>query len=133
MNVVVLQVFVSLALVCSSILLFLHSMKQADHEHADRLALLPMESDQERSSSSRPQQGSSRSPSQAQEGADSGPENSRERQNEPQGLPIATSLSSAEPGSFSKTREQSQGDSRSALRQSGSPNRPPDEFSDSSA
>lgn len=45
MNVVVLQVFVSLTLVASSILLFLHSVKQADHEHADRLALLPMEQD----------------------------------------------------------------------------------------
>lgn len=45
MNVVVLQVFVSLTLVASSILLFLHSVKQAEHEHADRLALLPMEED----------------------------------------------------------------------------------------
>lgn len=45
MNVVVLQVFVSLTLVASSILLFLHSVKQADHEHADRLSLLPMEQD----------------------------------------------------------------------------------------
>lgn len=46
MNVVVLQVFVSLTLVTASILLFLHSVKQADHEHADRLALLPMEQDE---------------------------------------------------------------------------------------
>lgn len=43
MNVVVLQVFVSLALVTASILLFLHSMKQAEHEHSDRLSLIPME------------------------------------------------------------------------------------------
>lgn len=47
MNVIYLQVFVSLALVASSVLLFLYSVKQADQEHADRLALLPIESEAE--------------------------------------------------------------------------------------
>ena len=45
MNVVVLQVFVSLALVAGSIVLFVFSVKQRDFEHADRLALAPLEDD----------------------------------------------------------------------------------------
>lgn len=45
MNVLVLQVFVSLTLVGSSVLLFLYSVRQRDHEHADRLTLLPLEDD----------------------------------------------------------------------------------------
>ena len=45
MNVVVLQVFVSLMLVASSVLLFLVSVRQRDHEHADRLSLIPLEDD----------------------------------------------------------------------------------------
>jgi len=45
MEVLILQVFVSLVLVLGSIILFLHSAKQKDHQHADRLALLPLESD----------------------------------------------------------------------------------------
>jgi len=44
-NVVVLQVFVSLALVAGSIVLFVFSVKQRDFEHADRLALAPLEDD----------------------------------------------------------------------------------------
>jgi hypothetical protein len=43
MSVVVLQVFVSLMLVASSVLLFLVSVRQRDHEHADRLSLIPLE------------------------------------------------------------------------------------------
>jgi nitrogen fixation-related uncharacterized protein len=43
MNVLVLQVFVSLMLVVSSVLLFIFSIKQRDHEHADRLSLFPLE------------------------------------------------------------------------------------------
>lgn len=43
MNVLVLQVFVSLMLVAGGLLLFAWSVKQADHEHADRLSLLPLE------------------------------------------------------------------------------------------
>ena len=45
MNVLVLQVFVSLCLVAAAILLFLYSIKQADHEHADRLSLAPLDDD----------------------------------------------------------------------------------------
>jgi hypothetical protein len=45
MNVVVLQVFVSLMLVASSVVLFLVSVRQRDHEHADRLSLIPLEDD----------------------------------------------------------------------------------------
>ena len=45
MEVVGLQVFVSLMLVLGSILLFAFSAKQRDHEHGPRLALLPLEDD----------------------------------------------------------------------------------------
>jgi hypothetical protein len=45
MNVVALQVFVSLMLVAGSVVLFVHSVRQRDHEHADRLALAPLEPD----------------------------------------------------------------------------------------
>lgn len=48
MNVVVLQVFVSLMLVVGSLLLLAYSVKHADHEHADRLSLLPIEDDEAR-------------------------------------------------------------------------------------
>jgi hypothetical protein len=41
----VLQAFVSLVLVGASLLLFGHSAQQRDHEHSDRLALLPIEDD----------------------------------------------------------------------------------------
>jgi hypothetical protein len=44
-EVLVLQVFVSLMLVVSSLLLFAKSVRQRDHEHADRLALLPLQPD----------------------------------------------------------------------------------------
>jgi hypothetical protein len=44
-NVVVLQVFVSLMLVAGSLVLFVHSVRQRDHEHADRLSLAPLEED----------------------------------------------------------------------------------------
>jgi hypothetical protein len=45
MNVVTLQVFVSLMLVAGSLVLFVHSVRQRDHEHADRLSLAPLEDD----------------------------------------------------------------------------------------
>lgn len=45
MNVLVLQVFVSLMLVASSVLLFAYSVRHRDHEHADRLSLFPLEDD----------------------------------------------------------------------------------------
>jgi hypothetical protein len=44
-DVLILQIFVSLTLVAGSVLLFLHSMRQRDHEHADRLSLLALERD----------------------------------------------------------------------------------------
>lgn len=45
MEVIGLQIFVSLMLVLGSVLLFAFSAKQRDHEHSDRLALLPLEND----------------------------------------------------------------------------------------
>jgi hypothetical protein len=46
-EVLSLQIFVSLVLVLVSILLFAHAAKGKDHEQADRLALLPLASDQD--------------------------------------------------------------------------------------
>jgi cbb3-type cytochrome oxidase maturation protein len=45
MEVIGLQVFVSLALGACSVVLFLISCRARDYDHADRLALLPLESD----------------------------------------------------------------------------------------
>lgn len=45
MEILVLQVFVSLMLVGSSLLLFWFTSRQRDFDHADRLALLPLEVD----------------------------------------------------------------------------------------
>jgi hypothetical protein len=45
MNVLALQVFVSLMLVAGAVVALLYSVRQADHEHADRLSLLPLEDD----------------------------------------------------------------------------------------
>jgi hypothetical protein len=45
MEVIALQVFVSLSLVVGAIILFLHSCRARDYEHADRLALLPLDSE----------------------------------------------------------------------------------------
>ena len=45
MSVVVIQVFVSLLLVAGSLVLFVHSVRQRDFDHADRLALSPLEED----------------------------------------------------------------------------------------
>lgn len=46
MNVVPLLVMVSLLLVAGALLLFGHSMHRKDHQHADRLALLPLLDDE---------------------------------------------------------------------------------------
>lgn len=43
MDALVLQLFVSLALLVGAVLLLAYSLKQADPEHADRLSLLPVE------------------------------------------------------------------------------------------
>jgi len=45
MDVLIMQVFVSLLLVVGSVVLLAYSVKHADHEHADRLSLLPLELD----------------------------------------------------------------------------------------
>lgn len=45
MNVLPLQVFVSLMLVVGAVLALAWSLKQSDHEHADRLSLLPLDDD----------------------------------------------------------------------------------------
>jgi nitrogen fixation-related uncharacterized protein len=45
MEALTLQVFVSLALVAGSLLLFLFTCRQRDFDHADRLALLPLDDD----------------------------------------------------------------------------------------
>ena len=45
MEVLNLQVFVSLILVTGSIVLFAYSARRRDYEHADRLALFPIASD----------------------------------------------------------------------------------------
>lgn len=45
MNVLALQVFVSLMLVAGALIALLYSVKQGDHEHAERLSLLPLEDD----------------------------------------------------------------------------------------
>jgi nitrogen fixation-related uncharacterized protein len=48
-EILIMQVFVSLLLVAGSVVLFLFTTKQRDFEHADRLALLPIDSEEESS------------------------------------------------------------------------------------
>ncbi|HEX8794379.1 MAG TPA: hypothetical protein VF765_25720 [Polyangiaceae bacterium] len=48
MDVVVLQVFVSLVLVLGSLLLFAFTCRQRDFDHADRLSLLPLDKDEKK-------------------------------------------------------------------------------------
>jgi len=47
MEILIMQVFVSLALVVGSVLLFLFTAKQRTFDHADRLALLPVTDDED--------------------------------------------------------------------------------------
>jgi hypothetical protein len=47
-DVLILQVFVSLVLVTGSILLFCQSIRRRDYEHADRVALFPVADDDAR-------------------------------------------------------------------------------------
>lgn len=49
MEVLILQVFVSLMLVAGAVLLFAKSVRGRDYEHADRLALLPIADDDAKS------------------------------------------------------------------------------------
>jgi hypothetical protein len=44
-DILILQVFVSLLLVVSSVILFGFTCRQRSFDHSDRLALLPMEDD----------------------------------------------------------------------------------------
>ncbi len=46
MEVLILQVFVSLMLAGGSLILFWFTCRQRDFDHADRLALLPMDGEQ---------------------------------------------------------------------------------------
>ncbi|MGA9523866.1 MAG: cytochrome oxidase [Myxococcaceae bacterium] len=55
MNVLVLQVFVSLMLVVSSVLLFAYSVRHRDYEHADRLSLFPLEEERTTPEASKPE------------------------------------------------------------------------------
>lgn len=52
MIVVALQLLVSLLLVAGSLVLFVHSVRQRDFEHDDRLALAPLEDDDTQPASS---------------------------------------------------------------------------------
>jgi nitrogen fixation-related uncharacterized protein len=45
MNILGLPIFVSLILVIGAVLLFIHSVKQKDFEHGERLSLSPLEDD----------------------------------------------------------------------------------------
>lgn len=45
MNVMILQVFVSLMLVLGSVVLFVFTVKSRTFEHADRLSLSPLDQD----------------------------------------------------------------------------------------
>jgi nitrogen fixation-related uncharacterized protein len=47
MEILIMQVFVSLVLVAGSVVLFLFTAKQRDFDHADRLALLPVDDAEE--------------------------------------------------------------------------------------
>jgi cbb3-type cytochrome oxidase maturation protein len=47
MEILIMQVFVSLILVGGSVILFLFTVKQRDFDHADRLALMPVDTDDE--------------------------------------------------------------------------------------
>lgn len=45
MSILVLQIFVSLVLVAGSVALFVHTVRARTLEHADRLALAPLDDD----------------------------------------------------------------------------------------
>ncbi len=45
MTVIPLLVFCSLSLAACGVIFFLYSTRRRDHQHADRLALLPLEED----------------------------------------------------------------------------------------
>jgi len=45
MTILGLPIFVSLILVAGAVVLFVHGIRQRDHEHADRLSLSPLDDD----------------------------------------------------------------------------------------
>jgi hypothetical protein len=60
MNILGLPIFVSLVLVAGAVVLFVHGVRQRDHEHADRLSLSPLDDDLGPSNSQEPSSSSSR-------------------------------------------------------------------------
>jgi len=58
MEAITLQIFVSFSLVALSLLLFAYSARQRDDEHADRLALLPIEEEKSKPHIARDEVGS---------------------------------------------------------------------------
>lgn len=48
MDVIVMQVFVSMLLVAFGVLLFIFSVRKRTFDHADRLALLPLEEEKKK-------------------------------------------------------------------------------------
>jgi hypothetical protein len=48
MDVIVMQVFVSMLLVIGGVVLFVFSVKKRTFDHADRLALLPLEKEEKK-------------------------------------------------------------------------------------
>lgn len=54
MNALLLTVFVSLMLAAGAVLFFAWGWSKGDHQHADRLALLPLEDDREPDAGPRP-------------------------------------------------------------------------------
>lgn len=67
MSILVLQIFVSLILVAGSVVLFVHTVRSRTLEHADRLALAPLDDDAPRAAEPAP--ADSASPSQGEETA----------------------------------------------------------------
>ena len=45
MSIIILQVFVGLILVAGALVLLAYTLRGADHEHVERLSLLPLEDD----------------------------------------------------------------------------------------
>lgn len=54
MSVLFLQIFVSLCLVAGSVVLYVFTVRESTFEHADRLALAPLDDDERRASSPEP-------------------------------------------------------------------------------
>jgi hypothetical protein len=52
-EILILQVFVSLLLVAGSLLLFAYSARHRDHQHSGHLALLPLENERSESAPTR--------------------------------------------------------------------------------